>query len=283
MRCLFFKVTEKEHGITAENFLRRNGFSRRIITVLKLSGAITRSGDILRSVDTVRSGDVVEICLYDEENGNSPEPNPAINAKIQYEDEDAVVFDKAPFVPVHPSIAHYTDTLANLYSSLYPKSVFRPVNRLDKNTSGLCLCAKNQLSAAILSENIQKTYYAIVDGEIRTSGQLDFPIGRADNSIIRREVRSDGQPAVTFYKPVLNKNGRTLLEITLKTGRTHQIRVHFSHIGFPLCGDDMYGGNCEAINRHSLHCGKIIFTKPFTNQPVTVVSELPKDMQALLI
>ena len=193
-----------------------------------------------------------------------------------------MVFDKGPFVPIHPSIAHYTDTLANYYSALYPKSVFRPINRLDRNTSGLCLCGKNRLATALLSENVQKTYYAIVDGIIADEGEINLPIGRVDDSIIKREVRSDGQPAVTLYKPVLWNKGRPLLEVTLKTGRTQQIRVHFSHIGYPLCGDDMYGGSCEAIDRHALHCGKLCFVKPFTGEEIVITSELPEDMKKLI-
>lgn len=282
MRLLGFNVTEKEDGITVLDFLKSKGFSRRIITALKHSGAITVNGEILRSIDPVSAGSVVNIRLSDEGKEKSILPNPDIDAEPVYNDEDTVVFDKAPFVPVHPSIAHHSDTLANLFAHLYPDCIFRPINRLDKNTSGLCICAKNQLSAAILSEGIQKTYFAIVEGEIREPGVLDFPIGRADNSIIKREVRSDGQPAVTLYKPILWKNGRTLLEITMKTGRTHQIRVHFSHVGFPLCGDDMYGGNCSAINRHALHCGEISFTKPFDGRTIALTSELPEDMKRLI-
>lgn len=195
-----------------------------------------------------------------------------------------MVFDKPPGLAVHPSIVHYGDTLGNLYAALYPNSAFRPVHRLDKDTSGLCACAKNKLSASLLcseGDRIEKTYFAVVSGEIVSGGEIDLPIGRADGSIIKREVRPDGQRAETLYKPILRKNGKTLLEITLKTGRTHQIRVHFAHLGFPLCGDEMYGGDRREIARQALHCGKMRLILP-SGEPIEIESPLPLDIADLL-
>lgn len=208
-------------------------------------------------------------------------PNPGVKAGIAFENEDVIVFDKPPGVAVHPSIIHYGDTLGNLYAALYPNSAFRPIHRLDKDTSGLVACAKNKLAASVLSGRVEKTYYAVVSGELAERGEINAPIGRADGSIIRREVRADGQSAVTLYKPVLYKNGRTLLEISLRTGRTHQIRVHFSYIGYPLCGDEMYGGDRSEIRRQALHCGKMRF-EALSGGLVEIESPLPEDITELI-
>ena len=120
-----------------------------------------------------------------------------------------------------------------------------------------------------------------MSGEITRGGEINLPIARAENSIILREVRSDGAQAVTLYEPILVKTGRTLLEITLKPGRTHQIRVHFAHIGYPLLGDELYGGDCREIKRHALHCGKLRFTEPFSGNSAEFESPLPAEIAAL--
>lgn len=278
-RELVFTVPEEYDGETAERFLRSRGFSHKLITKLKHSGGLARGGELLRSIDTLKGGD--EVCVRLEDKG-AVVPNPDIRAAIVFEDEDVVVFDKPHGLAVHPSIVHYSDTLGNLFAALYPESAFRPIHRLDKDTSGLCACAKNKLAASLLSTGVEKTYYAVIDGEITRAGEINAPIGRADGSIIKREVRSDGQTAVTLYRPMLHKNGRTLLEISLKTGRTHQIRVHFAHIGFPLCGDEMYGGDRRYIQRQALHCGKMRFTLPISGELKEFESPLPEDIARLL-
>lgn len=281
MRELTFTVSAEENGLTALDFLRKHGFSRRSVTKLKQSGGISRGGEMLRTVDRINEGDIIRVVMDDSASENV-EPNPDIRAAAVFEDDDVIVFDKPPFLPVHPSIRHRTDTLANLYAAMFPNAAFRPVNRLDRNTSGLCVCAKNRRAASLLIKSVSKTYFAVVDGIIEGSGEIDLPIGRTGDSIIKRTVRQDGQPAVTRYKAILHKNGRTLLEITLKTGRTHQIRVHFAHIGYPLCGDDMYGGDCSAIGRQALHCGRVEFAQPVTGERTALESELPEDIRSLI-
>ena len=272
-------VPDENSGETAESFLKRQGFSHKLITKLKHSGGLTRGGKLLRSVDTLNAGDVV--CVRIEDAG-AVVPNPDIRAEIVFENEDVVVFDKPHGLAVHPSIVHYSDTLGNLFAALYPESAFRPIHRLDKDTSGLCACAKNKLAASLLSTGVKKTYYAVIDGNITREGEINAPIGRSDNSIIKREVRADGQRAVTLYRPILHQNGRTLLEITLGTGRTHQIRVHFAYIGFPLCGDELYGGDRTDIRRQALHCGKMRFRLPMTGELKDIASPLPEDISRLL-
>ncbi len=278
MRELIYTVSAAENGKTALAFLRGKGFSQRMVIKLKHAGGITRSGEILRTVDPVCEGDEVRVVMED---GGALVPNPDLNAGIAYEDEDVLVFDKPPFMTVHPSVLHRDDTLGNLFAALHPDLTFRPIHRLDMNTSGLCVCAKNRLAAARLPESAEKLYYAIVDGE-PGEGIIDLPIGRVEGSIIQRQVSPNGQNALTEYSTVSTANGRSLLRIKLHTGRTHQIRVHFSHIGYPLCGDDMYGGDCSAITRQALHCGEVSFIHPVSGESVIVCSPIPEDMAALI-
>lgn len=279
MRTVEFEVTERENGITALNFLKRRGFSHRAVTDLKKNGGLTRNGELLRTVDRVNVGEKIQAEIP--EDGEPLVPDFSVNARVFAESGDFVLFDKGAGVPVHPSICHRMGTLGNLFSALYPDRAFRPVHRLDNNTSGFCLCAKNAAAASILAKTAEKVYFAAVSGEINQAGEINLPIGRTDDSIIKREVREDGAQAVTLYKPILVKNGKTLLEIALKTGRTHQIRVHFSHIGHALLGDDLYGGECSEIHRHALHCGKIRFTEPFSENVMQFESPLPEDIAGL--
>lgn len=279
MRELVFTVEAKHDGISAQDFLREKGFSRRAITGMKHSQGLTRGGEPLRSIDPVFAGEQLRVVLEDK---GGLVPNGDIIADVLYEDDDIIVFDKPPALPVHPSILHYTDTLGNLFAAKFPDLPFRPINRLDKDTSGCCAVAKNRFSAAAVSGSIQKVYFAVVDGEICGKGTLDFPIDREAGSIIRRCVCDSGKPALTHYEAVAHGNNRTLLRIVLETGRTHQIRVHFAHIGFPLCGDDLYGGDCTAIGRQALHCGEVSFVSPVSGGKITVTAELPRDMVRLL-
>lgn len=279
MREIVFKVGKSEDGLSAKTFLERRGISGRSVMILKHNGGIIRNGGILRTIDRVCEGESITIRTPEEKCGF--EPNDGLFAPIVYDDEDAVVFDKPAGLAVHPSAGHYSDTLGNYFAVKYPDCIFRAVNRLDKDTTGLCLCAKNFLSAPILPKSFDKTYYAVVKGNIEHSGTLNYPIARVSDSIIMREVRADGERAVTHFRPVLRENGLTLLEIKLETGRTHQIRVHFSHIGYPLLGDEMYGGDRTMIKRQALHCGKISFMKPFSGEQVFLESPFPEDMKNL--
>lgn len=278
MREISYTVPAEFDGVQAQVFLKSRGISRRVLTALKRSGGLTRGGGILRTVDAVHAGEVITLQLDGGE--TSVAANPELSADIVYEDEDVVVFNKPPFMPVHPSQRHHDDTLANLFAARYPGLPFRPINRLDRNTSGLCVCAKNQFAAAALSGSISKVYYAITDGT-PPGDTVDAPIGRLGDSVIERCVTPDGKPAVTHFRKIAGER-RALLRITLETGRTHQIRVHMAHIGFPLCGDDMYGGDCTAISRQALHCGEVEFTLPVSGERITISAPLPKDMAAIL-
>ncbi|WP_303835647.1 RluA family pseudouridine synthase [Ruminococcus flavefaciens] len=273
-------TVDAEAPITLEKFLLgKKGVSRRLLTKLKRQeGGMTRGGKLIRSIDTVQRGDVIVLSLEDD---SFLEPNGSLNVPIAYENDSLVVFNKPNGMPVHPSIRHQGDTLGNYFAHLYPELTFRSVNRLDRDTSGLCIIAKDAHAAKLLQGCCQKVYYAAVHGTIPESGTIDAPIARERESIILRCVREDGQRAVTHYKRLMTNGRYSLAEIHLETGRTHQIRVHFAHIGAPLAGDDLYGGLRDDISRQALHCGQLSFREPLTGEPITVSSELPEDIKAL--
>ena len=276
-RLVFTVVSENPQQL--KNYLRDScGVSAGLIRKLKNQKGIAVNGKFARTVDMVKNGDIITL----EQTDNSEiEPNPLLQVPIIFENEDLVVFNKPSGMPVHPSIRHRTDTLGNFFAARYGKLAFRPVNRLDKDTSGLCLVAKNSHSANILQGTAHKIYYAAVQGITEPQGTIDAPIARENESIIIRCVREDGKRAVTHYKKIKEGNGFSLLEIDLETGRTHQIRVHFSHFGYPLAGDDLYGGSLEKITRQALHCGKMSFKLPMTNEEITVEAPIPQDIEEL--
>ena len=274
---LEFVADEKDS--TVEQALRRRGVSKRLISKLKRAeGGITLGGAHARSIDPVQAGDILAISIDDL---TSIEASGGLCVPVVYEDEHVIIFNKPHSMPVHPSIKHRHDTLGNYFAYLLPGLTFRPINRLDRDTSGLCAVAKNAFAAKNLQYSIEKTYTAAVCGEIESGGVIDLPIARERESIIRRCVREDGKRAVTRYTPIASNEKYTLLEIHLDTGRTHQIRVHFSHIGFPLAGDDMYGGDMSDISRQSLHCSALELIHPITHERMSFSCELPQDIQSL--
>lgn len=270
--------SEKEQQLQSF-LLDRKGVSRRLLTKLKrIDGGITRNGEPVRSIDTVFPGDEIVLHLED---GAALEPNGNLNVPVVFENESLVIFDKPGGMPVHPSIKHQGDTLGNFFAHCYPDMTFRPVNRLDRDTSGLCIAAKDAYAAKMLQGNCQKVYFAAIHGIPEERGTIDAPIARAQESIILRCVREDGKPSVTDYIRMKVGEHYSLMEVRPRTGRTHQIRVHFAYIGHPLAGDDMYGGSREDIGRQALHCGEIAFTDPLSGDKITVTSPIPDDMAKL--
>ncbi len=269
-----------ETPITLQNFLKSQGVSSRLLKKLKRQeNGITRNGILIRSIDILETGDTVSLNINDEK---FLEPNSELNIKIAFENDYLIIFDKPAGVPVHPSIKHQGDTLGNFFAYKYPDLTFRPINRLDRNTSGLCAVAKNPHSANVLQGNIDKIYYALVYGKTEPSGTINAPIARENESIITRIVRADGQYAVTHYKTICQNEKYSFLKINLETGRTHQIRVHFSHIGHALAGDELYGGSLEDIKRHALHCGSLKFNDIFTGEEIVVTSPISSDIKKLI-
>lgn len=271
-------TVRRDAPCTAEQFLRRDcGMSRRLLSHLKATGGLTRCGQILRSIDLVQPGDV--LCIHLEDVPNLL-PNPALHVPLLFRDEDLLLFDKPAGMPVHPSLHHADDTLGNAFAAQFPEMTFRPVHRLDQDTSGLVAVAAHPLAASRLPGQLTKTYLALTCGNPPDEGTIDAPIGRVPESIISRRIDPDGQRAVTHFR-TLSRGRYALVELTLETGRTHQIRVHMAHIGCPLAGDSLYGGCTDDIGRHALHCAVMQYTD-MTGTLHRITSPLPEDLRCLL-
>lgn len=285
MRELSFLVPEGYNGIVLRSFLRGYcGVSARLMIRLKREPmGITRNGAHAIVTELLDPGDV--ICLHMPEDEKQAEPVP-VSLSVIFEDDDLLILDKPSGMPMYPSPGHDNDSLANAVAAYYleqnEKIAFRPIYRLDKDTTGIVVLAKNSYTAARLAANIKKDYIAICEGELAGSGAVDGPIGLKEGHGIQREVTTQGERAVTWWYVLGVKGGHTLLRLELETGRTHQIRVHMSHIGHPLAGDDLYGGHLGLIHRQALHCGKIVFIHPYNNSHMHFECALPEDMTGLL-
>lgn len=203
-----------------------------------------------------------------------------------YEDAHLLMVDKPPYLAVHPSAGKPDPTLANGVVAYYEKKgeavSFRPVNRLDRNTSGLLLAAKDPHTAFLLTRKPEKVYLAVVFGRLEGEGTIDAPIRVKEGCCITREVGLGGKESVTHWQALASDGKLTLLRLRLETGRTHQIRVHMAYIGHPLVGDTMYGTDETLLPRHALHCSEMAFAHPLTGEPLHFVSPLPLDMERLL-
>ena len=212
---------------------------------------------------------------------------------IIYEDDGLLVINKKPGVAVHPSILHYTNSLSNgvkyYFDSIGLKRKIRPVNRLDRDTSGLVIFAKNEyiqecLIKQMMAEKFYKEYIAILEGILdKKSGTIDAPIARKDNSIIERCVNPNGAKAITNFQVIDEFNNLSLVKFVLKTGRTHQIRVHSQYIGHPILGDTLYGNPSKLINRQALHCKKMSFINPVTKKQMEFISPVSEDIKVLFV
>lgn len=256
------------------------GISAQTVKRLKaVPDGMTRGGVHIRTVDPVRNGDCIRLHLPER---SSQTPNPALTVPVIYETAQLLAVNKPAGMPAHPSMLHRDDTLANWFAAYRPECGFHLMNRLDRNTSGLCLIAKT-VYAAHSVRDLQKRYYALVPAGLHGSGTVDAPIARERESVITRCVRADGRRAVTHYRVLRELPQAALLELTPETGRTHQIRVHMAYLGFPLLGDALYGGDCSRMQAHALHCGYMTFTDPETGASVTLTAPLRKEMQQLLM
>lgn len=273
-------ITDREDGRALGDVLKSRGISRRLVLRLKRTeGGMTRGGELIRTVDRVYAGDTVLLC---EACDIHPlRGNPALRAEILYEDREVIVYDKPAMMPVHPSTKHTDDTLGNCFAARYPELTFRPVSRLDRDTTGCVIAAKSQYAAAFLQGGFEKRYLAVCCGVPEPEGVIDAPIARERDSIITRCVREEGKPSVTRYRVIAENGKYALCEVVPVTGRTHQIRVHFSYIGHPLAGDELYHGSREDIHRQALHCCGVKFVSPDDGMEHVVESPLPEDMEAL--
>lgn len=285
MSELKFTVPPEYEGETVQTFLRQHhGFSWRMVVRLKhTENGITVNGQLRRSIDPVRAGEELVLRLPEDtirvEEADIP-------LDVVYEDNSLLVVNKPPYLAVHPSAFKPEPTLANAVVGYYAKQgqscAFRPTNRLDRNTSGLLLTAKNAHVAYALAHKVDKTYLAIVLGELEGEGVIDQPIRVKDGCAITREVGEGGKESRTHYKALATDGEITLVRLWLETGRTHQIRVHLSWLGFPLAGDTMYGTDETILPRHALHCAEMTFIHPLTGERVQLYSPLPSDMRDCL-
>ncbi len=282
MREIQFTAEAKDDGVRIRDYLKAFGVSSSLMTRLKQTeNGITVNGSFARTIDTLKSGDALAIRI--EPKGSLPSPLKA-DIEVCYEDEDIIVLNKPPFMPVHESRNHIGDTLSNFVAYHIGENggAFRAVFRLDRDTSGLVLVAKHELAASKLAGSIDKDYYAVVGGILTENGTVDLPISRCGDSIIKRRVSEDGERAVTHYEIVSRFENTTLIKCKLVTGRTHQIRVHLSHIGHPLLGDSLYGGDCTDIDRQALHCKDIYFIHPVTGESMHISCDFPDDMKMII-
>lgn len=300
-RILTYPITESDSDQRIYDFLCHHGYSRHIRTWLKQHpGSVRLNGEEALFYFPLKNGDLLEISLEEEHpSGNIVPVDLPIH--IIYEDEDLMVIDKPADMPVHPSIGNYENTLANAaawyFHRQYIPFVFRCINRLDRDTTGLLILAKHMLSGAILSDQMKKraihrTYLAITEGKTDPAGTIDSPIGRTDQSLILRQVdHENGDSACThylqkcwhpktFYPETLPvpQDGLSLIQLQLETGRTHQIRVHMTSIGHPLIGDTLYNPETALMNRQALHSYRLAFTHPVTGVSLEFTSPLPEDM-----
>lgn len=290
---LTYTIKKQEAGRTAADFLRDQGYSGRILVQLrKTSGAILINGLPAFSNRTLAEGDILTVLFPEEPCSEGIVPVP-MELSVLYEDDFFMAVNKPAGMPVHPSLGHYENTLANGIA-WYMKErgipfTFRAVNRLDRDTSGLLLIAKNRLASCLLSaqaasHNLHREYSAIVCGKTEPSGTVSAPIARKEGSILERTVDFEhGEAAVTHYVRMAYKEDADLsfLRLKLSTGRTHQIRVHMKYIGHPIPGDFLYCPDYSVIKRQALHSSRLSFVHPVTKAPMEFEAPLPDDMKAL--
>lgn len=298
---LCFPVPQSADGMLVRTFLRQCGVSTDLARAVKFrGGGFLADGRPILANMRLAAGQRLSFALPPELS-EGVQPQPEIPVNIVYEDAFALVLDKPAGLAVHPTRNYPVNTLANGYAAAMlargESPVFRPVNRIDKDTSGLILAAKNMYGAPLLARSAEKRYLAIAEGELPPGpGVVDAPIGLRGGSVIGRCVTPQGKPSRTEYRVVRVSGGLSLAECTPVTGRTHQIRVHFSYLGHPLAGDELYGGSRGRIGRQALHCARVefgapegrmekdrfVFETPLRLRTVRAESPLPADMAAIL-
>lgn len=297
-------VTEQDQGLPIKKLLKRDfNFSTRLMNQLKTNDCVSLNGTFVKLYVVPEAGDIIHITMPIEKSDFIPENIPI---SIVYEDDNLLIINKQPGFVVHPTKGHPNRTIANgIMKYIIDQGKhfkIRFVNRLDMDTSGLLVVAKNShaqdnFSKQMAGNKVVKRYVALVNGHIKDDeGVIDLPIGKADEEKVNRVVREDGLPSITHYKVIerythrgLNRDGNTVekeyteVELILETGRTHQIRVHMSYIGHPVVGDELYGGaNPVLIERQALHAKYLSFAHPVTNELMEVSAPLPEDMVALI-
>ncbi|GAX46964.1 RluA family pseudouridine synthase [Pseudolactococcus reticulitermitis] len=293
-----FLVAANQNGILLKTFLKQHGISKHLLAKIKFAG-----GDL--QVNGVKQNAIYHVSEGDKVTIHIPSETATVTLKQQempltivYEDDHFLVLDKPAGIASVTGVNYPDSTMSNyvagyLKAQGYDNQKVHVVTRLDKDTSGLMLFAKHGYAHSVLDKMLQqkgvtKRYFALVhtSNQLDQSADIQVPIGRKDGSIIERAVVDSEHPTAKFahtsYEIIQSQAHFTLVDIQLHTGRTHQIRVHFSHLGAPLLGDDLYGGKRDKIARQALHCHFLSFRHPFTDEELCLASPLPQDMQVLL-
>ncbi|NLV87776.1 MAG: RluA family pseudouridine synthase [Tissierellia bacterium] len=284
---IVFKV--EDENLNLEEFLFKNDLSRRLFTKLYRNKHIYVNGKFQRKDLTLRPGDLVSVYLEDEEQNIEPEN---MELDIIYEDFDLLILNKKPNIVVHLTKSHQENTLSNGIANYFLekgiKKKIRFVNRLDMDTTGVLIVAKNpfahqQLALQFEENKVGKKYKAIVTGVVeKDMDYIDIPIGREEEKSIRKVVTEKGQEALTKYTVLERYKNATLLDVQIFTGRSHQIRVHLNHIGHPIIGDSLYNETSPHINRQALHSYYLKIKHPRTKESIEFIAPLPKDMEKLI-
>lgn len=274
--------------LNIKEVLRKSlSMSSRLITKIKYNH-LYLNGSHCSVNSTVQSGDIVCVDFnYNEDNSNIVS-NPQIKLDILYEDELYIIINKPSNMPIHPSMEHYTDSLSNgvktYFDSIHLHKKIRPVNRLDKDTSGIVVFAKNEYA----QENFKpicKEYIAIINGIFSGNGIIDLPIGRKNGSIIERCIDyENGDSAITEYEVIKNisEYNLSIVKCTLMTGRTHQIRVHLANKLSPILGDTLYGSTSNLINRQALHSYHLRLIHPINKKVIDIYAPIPEDISNII-
>ena len=288
-RRFHYLITEDQEGTTIYDYLRSLGYSRGLLLQLKRTEqGILRNGESVYGSCRLHPGDSLDIHLVEEKSSEKIPATP-MKLNILYEDEDILVLNKPADMPIHPSMGNYRNTLANgvayYFQSQGESFIYRCINRLDRDTTGALILAKHAYSAALLSSAMQKrqihrTYLALVQGICPEKGLIDAPIARKEGSVIEREVNfQTGSDARTHFQRLDTRNGLSLVQLCLETGRTHQIRVHMKYLGYPLLGDYLYNPDYSRISRVSLHSYQLDFFHPVTGEALCLQAPVPEDFK----
>lgn len=282
MRTINYAVND---NITVKAYLQSLNYSRKSISAIKQNGALLVNGNHVTVRYVLHSGDTLTVQLPQETRSKSLISND-IPVKVLYNDDDVIVVSKPPFMNTIPSRLHPHNSLIEAVYGVLEKlgdnSVLHPVSRLDRDTSGLIVFSKHQLTHHLLTNKIEKHYALLAEGHVNDAGNYVCPINRADDSIITRIVHVYGQHARTEYKLMTYYASTNISYVRAKlhTGRTHQIRVHFSSAGHPLIGDTLYGGQ-QVIARQALHAISVMFKHPITGENITIEDDLPEDFKSI--
>lgn len=289
MTNIILKYSIKEEQILRE-FLLENNISRKTLTRIKFDsdGSIKVNGREENVRYLLKENDIVEITLPSE---NFSEFVRFIDKEIEiiYEDSYFLIVNKGINLPSIPSRNLEDESLLERVNYYFKNkninTIPHIVTRLDKNTSGLVLIAKHRHIHALFSTlNIDKFYIALVNGKVEDNVIIEAPIRRVSSSIIEREVGEGGEYAKTEYwlEKYIPEKDVSIVKLKLYTGKTHQIRVHMKYKGYPLLGDELYGGNVCLISHQALHCSNLIFNHPITGEMVNVKVDLPDDMNNII-